>query len=127
MAADPLAGWSGLNLQYLIGKVDWLAGQEEEAKMRNMQTWDQAPVPETAFLGPHFWDKKLSMKMFNNDMGSSDVRGGGGGGYINKAFSSVSESPSPPHFQSQVSRSQKSIQTYLIYEGIVLPSPGCCE
>ena len=116
MTSDPLTGWSGLNLQYLIGKVDWLAGQEEEAKMRNMQTWDQDPFPETAFLGPHFWDKKLSMKMFNNEMGSSDVRGvggagGAGGGYINKALSSESESPSPPHFQSQVSKSRKSIRT----------------
>ena len=25
MTAEPLGGWSGLNLQYLIGKVDWLA------------------------------------------------------------------------------------------------------
>ena len=121
-SSDCLTGWSGLNLQYLIGKVDWLAGQGEEDKMRNIQTWDQAPVAETAFLGPHFWDKKLSMKMFNNDMESSDVHGGveggpgggrgdgglvgvGGGGYNSKAFSSESESPSPPHFQAQVSRS----------------------
>ena len=110
---DPLSGWSGLNLQYLIGKVDWLAAQEaQEDKMRSMQTWDQAPVPETAFLGPHFWDKKLSMKMFN-ESGCSDGHGGGGGGgggggYSNKAFSTDSESPSPPHFQQQVRRSQKN-------------------
>ena len=90
MTSDPLTGWSGLNLQYLIGKVDWLAGQEEEAKMRNMQTWDQDPFPETAFLGPHFWDKKLSMKMFNNEMGSSDVRGvGGAGGAVHEKGSHV--------------------------------------
>ena len=108
-SSDCLTGWSGLNLQYLIGKVDWLAGQGEEDKMRNIQTWDQAPVAETAFLGPHFWDKKLSMKTFNNDMGCHDVPGGGGGGVggrpynNNKTFCSESESPSPPHFQPQVS------------------------
>ena len=107
---DPLAGWSGLNLQYLMGKVDWLPGQMEEDKMRNMQTWDQAPGLETAFLGPHFWDKKLSMKMFNNDMGCTDVHGGGGDYHNNnnnnnKTFHTDSESPSPPHFQQQVSRS----------------------
>ena len=105
-ATEPLAGWSGLNLQYLIGKADWLVAQAEEDKMRNMQSWDQAPGPETAFLGPQFWDKKLSMKVFNNEVGGSNVPAGGGGGeYNNKTFST--DSPSPPHFQQQVSRSQK--------------------
>ena len=104
-SSDCLTGWSGLNLQYLIGKVDWLAGQGEEDKMRNIQTWDQAPVAENAFLGPHFWDKKLSMKTFNNDMVGGGGGGGGDGGrpYNNKTFCSDSESPSPPHFQPQVS------------------------
>ena len=107
-SSDCLTGWSGLNLQYLIGKVDWLTGHTEEDKMRNMQTWDQAPGSETAFLGPHFWDKKLSMKMFNYDMGCTDIHVGGGGYHNNhnnsKTFHTDSESPSPPHFQQHVRR-----------------------
>ena len=85
---DPLA-WSGLNLQYLLGKVDWLSSQQEETedKMRHLHNWDQAPALETAFLGPQLWDKKVNMKIFGHETGSSSAQ---------------SESPSPPHFQPQV-------------------------
>ena len=94
---DPLAGWPGLNLGYFLGKVDLLSHQEEShSKARHLQTWDQAPDLETAFLGPQFWDKKVSMKCGSEESGSSGYRTG----------ETESESPSPPHFQQQVRREQ---------------------
>ena len=57
--------------------------------------WDHAPSAEAAFLGPQFWDKKISMKMFNNEFGWSQSQQG----RYSQGFDSDHSSPSPPHFE----------------------------
>ena len=96
-----MANWP-MNLQHLLGRVDLLSqshqyshhhGPMDHIKHKMMDSWDQAPAPETAFLGPQLWDKKISMKMFNNDSMCSPHA------YNQRGYDS---SPSPPRFQQVV-------------------------
>ena len=117
---DPMAGWPGINLQYLLGKVDLLSNHQEEGqcKVRNLQNWDQDHHLESAFLGPEFWDKKVSIKMCESEMSGSSS------GY--RMGETSSESPSPPHFQQQVIR-YLSLGSHerCLCEGPVPPSWRC--
>ena len=62
------------------------------------------PAPESAFLGPQLWDRKICMKM--NEIGwavGNSSGGGGGGGYQQRGYSDSGHStPSPTHFQQVI-------------------------
>ena len=92
-----MANWP-MNLQHLLGRVDLLQSQQyhqggpmDHLKHKMMDSWDQVPAPEAAFLGPQLWDKKISMKMFNNDSMACSPHA-----YNQRGYDS---SPSPPRFQ----------------------------
>ena len=82
-------------------------------KMKQVEAWDQMPTPESAFLGPQLWDRKICMKM--NEMGWS-VRHSGyqQRGYSDAAHSDSGHStPSPTNFH-QVMR---VFELYLLLQG----------
>ena len=59
------------------------------------------PAPETAFLGPQIWDKKLPMKVFNHEPGwpqQQHQHHGVGGGYHSAGRDSNDSTPSPPRY-----------------------------
>ena len=59
------------------------------------------PAPETAFLGPQIWDKKLPMKVFNQEPGwpqQQHPHHGVGGGYHSAGRDSNDSTPSPPRY-----------------------------
>jgi len=101
-------GWP-VNLQHLLGRVDLWSGAGAQYhhgggagggvhhhKEKMIDHWEQAPSAEAAFLGPQFWDKKISMKMFNNEFGWSQSQQNR---YSQGGFDSDHSSPSPPHIE----------------------------
>ena len=95
-----------VNIHHLLGRV--AAGGDfgyggagammAGAKQKQAEAWNQMPAPESAFLGPQFWDRKICMKM--NEIGWSVGHGGGGGGYQQRGYSDSGHStPSPTNFQ----------------------------
>jgi|ERR1712012_755762 len=58
------------------------------------------PAPETAFLGPQIWEKKLPMKVFNQEPGwpQQHQHHGVGGGYHSAGRDSNDSTPSPPRY-----------------------------
>ena len=87
-----------VNIHHLLGRVaaggDFSYGGPSMGggaqKHKQVESWDQGPAPESAFLGPQLWDRKICMKM--NEIGWSV----GHGGYPQYADSNT---PSPPQFQ----------------------------
>ena len=87
-----------VNIHHLLGRVaaggDFSYGGPTMGggaqKHKQVESWDQGPAPESAFLGPQLWDRKICMKM--NEIGWSV----GHGGYPQYADSNT---PSPPQFQ----------------------------
>ena len=100
-----------VNIHHLLGRVaasgDFGYGGAGAmmggGKMKQVEAWDQMPTPESAFLGPQLWDRKICMKM--NEMGWSV----GHSGYQQRGYSDAAHSdsghstPSPTNFH-QVTR-----------------------
>ena len=84
-------------------RKDGFKHKKAPGKMKQVEAWDQMPTPESAFLGPQLWDRKICMKM--NEMGWSV----GHSGYQQRGYSDAAHSdsghstPSPTNFH-QVTR-----------------------
>jgi len=107
-------GWPGLTLRQLLGKVDLFAGNrwghgEPGGKAKELEDWGTSPTPQSAFLGPQIWDKKISMSAIENEMGWNQ-------GYNQQQrFNIENETPSPsppqiPHQQQYHHPAQYSQQ-----------------
>ena len=93
-----------VNIHHLLGRVaasgdfgyGGAGGMMGGGKMKQVEAWDQMPTPESAFLGPQLWDRKICMKM--EEMGWSV----GQSGYQQRGYSDSGDStPSPTNFHQQ--------------------------
>ena len=101
-------GWPGLALHQLLGRVDLRLPdeQEEMGKQKTVESWGAAPPPESAWLGPQIWDRRLTMKTL--ELEAEWVAGGAGGFTVESSppgpqqqFPATSAAAPAPTFQHQ--------------------------
>ena len=103
------ANWPGLTLRQLLGKVDLFNNNcwsqvDSMGKQKGMDDWGATPNPHAAFLGPHFWDKKISMATVENEGWNQSYNKQG----CFKQIEVENPSPSPPHMQQQQQQQNSS-------------------
>ena len=99
-------GWPGLALHQLLGRVDLRLPDEQEGvgKQKAVEGWGAAPPPESAWLGPQIWDRRITMKTL--ELEAEWVAGGPAGFTVESSppgqqFPATTAAAPAPPFQHQ--------------------------